>query len=201
MLTSVRRSFMKRSTAFRGKSRLSRCSMRIPISLITSTNWNTTRRAPCCSTYRVRTENNCMTPCYLIVAPLAATISLCAMGFAHADESASVLTEQQALQSEEYIYKSTTDGRVEVFSLSKKFVYSEGAEYLLRRDGRHRGEFAGQIVICSSNRYQCIRGGVYAVVPAAPAGEEHWSFRGITCSADAPLSRNKGNTVRCTFRG
>ena len=142
-----------------------------------------------------------MTPCYLIVAPLAATISLCAMGFAHADESASVLTEQQAPQNEEYIYKSTTDGRVEVFSLSKKFVYSEGAEYLLRRDGRHRGEFAGQIVICSSNRYQCIRGGVYAVVPAAPAGEEHWSFRGITCSADAPLSRNKGNTVRCTFRG
>ncbi len=98
----------------------------------------------------------------------------------------------------EYLYQAKVGQRVEVFDVKKRFVYFEGAEYMIR--GQHSGEFRGNIIVCSDARYFCIRGGIYAAIPKELSNQTQWVTNGIHCHSDDGLSKSAANSITCVFK-
>ena len=101
----------------------------------------------------------------------------------------------------EVLYKASSGHRVDVFDLTKRYVFIEGDDYLARRDGRHQTEFAGPILYCTNAKYFCIRGGISAVVPRTLNRQTEWIFAHVACRSTDGLTQTGINRVTCTFRG
>jgi hypothetical protein len=100
----------------------------------------------------------------------------------------------------EIIYAATIGKAIDVYDLSRGVVFSEGAEYLSRRDGLHETEFAGRFVDCGTRAFYCIRGGLYAVVPKSIVGQNKWSSHSVRCRSQLPITQRSQNAISCTFK-
>jgi len=115
--------------------------------------------------------------------------------------SASHVFADSSLAGNEYVYQAKAGQRVDVFDLTKPFVYFESAEYLARRDGRHSGDLGGKVILCSNARYFCIRGGIYAAIPRELSKQTSWKRGGLSCHSQLGLSDKIKNDVTCALNG
>jgi hypothetical protein len=109
-------------------------------------------------------------------------------------------TDERWSPDREYLYAATVGRRVDVYDMVGRRVYTEGHEYLARRDGRHYTEFAGALLICTTSAYYCLRGGIYAVVPTTINGQSRWSSHDVRCQSSVPLQAQTVNTITCHFK-
>jgi hypothetical protein len=92
--------------------------------------------------------------------------------------------------------------RVYVFDGQKKRFYVEGKDYLARKEGVHRTEFAGEMVDCSTRDYFCVQGGKFVAYPRRKASGNYWVVSGLSCERlkHDSVDGNGGVLVSCLFR-